>query len=358
MTSEPRGLRAHARGMRAFIGALCVMACLSGRARAQGEHVDDERVDATQSVQYRELIGQALDEFKRKNWPESRVLFRRAHAISPSARTQRGIGMVSYEMRDYPDAVVALSSALSDSRQALTDAQRSECENLLSRARTFVGTYVLTLEPAQANVMLDGAPLVREADGRVLVPFGSHTLRATADGYAESITRLSVQGGEQGELRVTLNRPDAVAQPSVVEKNVAVAPPTSLATEPEPRNDRFLGHGLRYSWIALGTTAALGAASAIVWFTGQHKVDDLNDKCGTQASLGTPCQRGTLDVSGPHRYEHATTALLGMTGAALVATGVLVSLEWPTEKRRRASRAPAHLALDVAPQRVSLRGSF
>ena len=100
---------------------------------------------------YKELIEQALTEFKLKNWPEARVLFRRAHELNPNARTLRGLGVVSFEMRDYQQAVRQLSLALVDTRQPLTDVQRSECEGLLGRARTFVGSYSLRVTPATAK---------------------------------------------------------------------------------------------------------------------------------------------------------------------------------------------------------------
>ena len=132
---------------------------------------------------YKEQIEQALTEFRLKNWAEARVLFRRAHELNPNARTLRGLGVVSFEMRDYQQAVQHLSYALVDTRQPLTDAQRAECEGLLSRARTFVGSYALHVTPATAQATLDGAPLVRDHEGMVLVPLGEHTLRATAEQF-------------------------------------------------------------------------------------------------------------------------------------------------------------------------------
>src|SRR4051794_16670861 len=110
MNSELPASRARG-GILAFALLLCVVACLSrsAGARAQAD-------GAAEASEYRELIEQALSEFKHKNWPEARVLFRRAHELSPNARTLRGMGVVSYEMRDYVHAVLELSSALVDAR--------------------------------------------------------------------------------------------------------------------------------------------------------------------------------------------------------------------------------------------------
>jgi hypothetical protein len=347
-------------GMLACWVAICGLACLGvpRTARAQAEP------EVSQSGPYRELIEQALGEFKHKNWPEARVLFRRAHELSPSARTQRGLGVVSYEMRDYVSAVVWLSAALVDSRQQLTDAQRKECQTLLARSRTFVGSYALTVEPADAEVKLDGAPLVRDGEGRVLVSFGEHQLRASAPGFQDSVSKLVVQGGEQSELRVALS-PMALA--AAASPREIPRPPPSLAAselvEPAaPPHSRRAG-GLRYTWVAAGASAAFGAAALGTWFAGDGKLEQLDDRCARAASLGSPCVRGGVDTSGVQRFERATNALLGLSGAALVATAVLLALEWPRERAdaRAAHDTPGRdrkLALELGPQRLSLRGSF
>jgi hypothetical protein len=353
MNSEKPASRARG-GILASAALVCVLAFVVGSPVAEAQPNN-----TAEAGEYRELIEQALSEFKHKNWPEARVLFRRAHELSPNARTLRGMGVVSYEMRDYVHAVLELSSALSDARQPLTDAQRKECETLLGRSRTFVGAFVLKLEPATADVTLDGSPPVRDHEGRILVSFGEHTLRAVAPGFQDATSKLAVQGGEQGELRVVLYRPQALASAtpaSSVEKTVRSEAPAPLSTPSsnEPaRSRRFIGHGLRYGWVALGAGALLGAGAAASWFVGQGKVDDLDASCGRLANAGVACRRGDVDTSAIKRYERATTALLGLTGAAVIAAGVLFSLEWPTERRREQK-----LALDVAPQRISVRGNF
>jgi hypothetical protein len=323
----------------ACIVCICAIACGfssgSSRARAQEE---------AGSSEYRTLIDQALSEFGHKNWPEARVLFRRAHELNPNARTLRGMGLTSYEMRDYVNAVLQLSAALEEKRQPLTEAQRKECEQLLARSRTFVGAYALTLEPAQAVITLDGATPVRDGAGRVLVPFGEHTFKASAPDYLDETHKLSVQGGEQSELTITLRKPQ-LASAAAVEPP---ANPFGKRSTPEPV--RVKTGGLKYSYVALGATAAFGAAAVGTWFAGQGKLDDLDRDCAERATGATPCVRGGVDTGGVKTLERTTNALLGLTGAALVATAVLATIEWPRERRT--------YALELGPQRFSLRGSF
>jgi hypothetical protein len=325
---------------------------------AAGEARGEPAGNAAGGAEYLELIEQALSEFKHKNWPEARVHFRRAHELNPNARTLRGMGVVSYEMRDYVQAVIALSAALVDARQPLTDAQKKECSALLARARTFIGSYDLALEPARAEVTVDGAELVRDADGRVLVAFGEHTLQASAPGFQSSTSKLAVQGGEHGELRIVLYRAGETADGQGatplgrVEKTVEQPPSdeASPAAASDRRDDaRFMGGGLRYTWVALGASAAFGGAAAAVWFSGERKLDDLTADCEAARAQGSPCRRGALDVSTLRRFERSTNALLGLSAVSLATAALLATFEWPRERK---------LALDVGPRRLSLRGSF
>jgi hypothetical protein len=320
-------------------------------AESGGTNGDKGRRDSsggdTGSAAYREFIEQGLAEFKLQNWPEARVLFRRAHELNPNARTARSIGMVSFEMREYVPAVIALTEALADTRQPLTSAQRKECEALLLRAQTFVGSFVLNLTPAQLVMTVDGSAPVRDAEGRLLVAFGEHTLQASAPDY-ETVTRvLTVEGGETKPLEIVLRR--AAPQPLAVvqEADQRVAPRHDIvvgATAPETMTPAREG-GLRYTWVALGASAAFGAAAVGTWMIGQQKFDTLRDQC----EAGGGCVRGETDVSAPERLSRTTNVLLGLSAASLVAAVVLLPIEWPRERR---------VTLGVGPSQLSVRGSF
>src|SRR5688572_4251575 len=90
---------------------------------------------AAQDASYDALIRQALVEYEATRYEEARALFRRAHQVSPNPRTLRGIGMSSYELRDYPAAFRALRDALAmtGGDRALTPAHRVHVEQLLGR---------------------------------------------------------------------------------------------------------------------------------------------------------------------------------------------------------------------------------
>lgn len=347
--SRARG-RASARGLLLVAVWVCAMTAGTGRLAAQ---------DAGSEAAYKELIEQALSEFKHKNWPEARILFTRAHELNPNARTLRGMGIVSFEMRDYLNGVINLKAALEDTRQPLTDAQRKECETLLTRARAYVGVYTLKLEPQDAQVLLDGDVPTRDEENHMLVPFGEHTLSAKAPGYQDGSTRLNVQGGERGEVSLVLQTEPAPVAVAVLPVGAANEPaqPVATSTNPypaEPATSRandggFRGHGLKYTWVALGASAVFGGTAAVMWTLGDKELKDLDDACQTRAAGADPCTPDNTSTEKVDRFEKLTNASLGLSAAALVAAGVLMGLEWPRER---------NLSVGLSPQALFVRGAF
>jgi hypothetical protein len=334
---------------RLLVALVCTAVLGLGPARASAQAGRDEGA-------YKELVEQALSEFKHKNWPEARVLFMRAHELNPNARTLRGMGVVSYEMRDYLNAAVNLRAALEDRRQPLTDAQRKECEGLLTRARTYVGVFTLKLDPLDAHVLLDGAEITRDDEGHVLLPFGEHTISARAPGRLEASTRLTVQGSERGEITLTL--PSDAPTPALA---VAAAPaPAAVAAAQEsaaprpapaaaPRDDGFVGHGLKYTWVALGASALFGGGAVALWYVGDDKLAKLDEQCRVRADGSNPCTKSNTDTSEIKLYQTLTNVSIGVSAAALATAGILMGLEWPRERR---------LAFGIGDKSVSLRGAF
>src|SRR6266704_960888 len=73
--------------------------------------------EPSESAQYRALLEEAVTEYDARHYEEARALFRRAHEVSPNARTLRGIGMASFELREYIEALRSLEGSLADKRR-------------------------------------------------------------------------------------------------------------------------------------------------------------------------------------------------------------------------------------------------
>lgn len=164
--------------------------------------------------EYRDAIRQALTEFDASRWEEARVLFQRAHDIYPNARTLRGIGMASFEMRDYVAADGALTAALLSEERPLDRRQRSAVEELLARNRQFLGRVMVVVRPRDAELQVDLRPAEIDDDGYLLLAVGEHTLTATREGYRPATHRLDVEGSGEQEVRLVLDEERAEEGPA------------------------------------------------------------------------------------------------------------------------------------------------
>lgn len=153
-----------------------------------------------QDSEYQTTIEQALAEFDRGSYREALAMFRRAHELRPSARTLRGLGMASYELRAYVDAVGYFGEALASTENPLTDEQRTELTALLERARTYVGRFRVEPDPADAVVRVDG----NDVGHTVVLDIGPHTVAASAPGREPLTREITVAGGENTTLELTL----------------------------------------------------------------------------------------------------------------------------------------------------------
>jgi hypothetical protein len=92
---------------------LCACA-LAGGAPPRGEAQDG----AVEVPGYREAIDEALAEYAAQNFLEAMSMFARAHKLSPSARTLRGLGSASFELHRYSESVSFLEQALASEQSA------------------------------------------------------------------------------------------------------------------------------------------------------------------------------------------------------------------------------------------------
>lgn len=266
-----------------ILTALAVLALGASGARAQ------EADEAP--AEYEAIVQQAVDEYLEGRWAEAGALFRRAHAIFPNARTHRGIGMASYELREYPDAVRNLRLALSDERRALPDELRQQTEELLGRAIAFVGIYTLDALPAEATLIVDGHAAEPEPDGTLLLSIGRHDVRVRAAPHAWEAS-FSVRGGENEPLPVVLDVP-AVEAPRATPVAPVVAPPIVERPPPEPPVGGYALIGAGAGLVAIGVALLVaglvdyGTVEGAPFGTSWETLDDAYARGPILAGVGS-----------------------------------------------------------------------
>lgn len=279
------------------------------------------------SAAYRETINAAVAEFAAEHHAEARALFRQAHAMRPNARTLRGIGMCAFELREYAEAVRALSASLTDTRRPLTEEQITQVRAALERANAFVGRFeVIAPDGVLLFVDASSAPTDLEGDGTLLLTLGTHVVAARRDSITLGEARVEVRGGERERIVLTRETPSEPPPPP------AEAPDLVPGIALIATGGALLLTGAILFGVGLADAATVeGARSGTVWSTleGAYTRAPILEGVGA-ASLGLGI--GLAAVGG---------ILLGLEGA----TG-------PEASRRD------HVEVQAGVGSVSLRGSF
>jgi len=282
------------------------------------------------------LIGDAVAEYDAGRYEEARALFRLAHEKQPTARTLRGIGMASFEMRDYIEATRALAASLRDQRRPLTAEQRKHAQALLARAETFVGQFSLKLSPASLSVFVDGRPAMLEGDGSLLLPLGRHELsvRCATCSPNERQLPVDVVGGEKKSLELTLAL--ATAPPATADTTGAAAAGGSVPTLVGGQQDTAGGSGSGHLWLvgAAGVAVVAAGAGALWWRKSQQEINECRSM---EATFAADCTNES-DLSTQRSAAIGTTIALGATA---IVTGVFAAILWPGEQSAPAASSVA-----------------
>jgi hypothetical protein len=267
-----------------------------------------------ESPEYKQAIGQALEEYGLQHYEESRTLFERAHSLDPNARTLRGLGMVEFELRHYVAAEGYLEASLKSTKKALTEEQRAAVTDLLARTKQFIAKYELAVEPeapAGMRVELDGKPVQWDSQEPLSVEAGEHVLRVSAPNADSREVHLDVKGGEQQTLRIELT----------------VRGPQEAVQAPKP----VQGPVRPYKKLGIALTAAGGfvaIAGGVLGVMALSKADDA-------------VTRNDSDADSARTMALVSDVGLGVGVATAVAGIVLLVWKEKPEAQATASRTPS-----------------
>lgn len=303
-------------------GLAFAMVCTAGRARGE----DDPRRARAEAL-YAE--GLRLHDADRE--AEALAKFKEAHAAYPSpnilvslARTEQLLGRHVDALRHYREALK--NPLLNPNHQALVRDHVKGLEAVVGRLRVEA--------PAGAKLAVDGAPLASPAPLRdpVEVDPGAHRVTATPEAGAPLEATVNVRAGEIAtvQLRPAGAAPDA--------PTVGTTPPPSDAERTSPGVARWVVAG---SLVGVGVAGLVGAGVVAASRAGDRDTLDAQQAsspgvCADRASAACAERQDLLDTMAA---KQTTSLVLGVSGAALVAGGVVAFLVWPTSAARVAPYA-------------------
>ena len=238
--------------------------------------------------------------------------------------------------------------------QAQKDAA-SELDALTPR----IPKLVITLDGAQPNevsVNLDGKPLSSALLGEEQpVNPGAHKVSGTR-GAEQTEQALNLVETQKSQVVLHFHgpAPGSASAPAAAAPPAASVPPAAVAATPPPAAGAAGGGSKTLAFVAL----AVGGAGLITGgVTGLIALSKHSDLTNNPACVDARCPPSLQsDVDSFHTMR--TVSSIGfIAGGVFAATGVVLLLTTgsPSQQGERASRA---LALQLAPDNVSLTGSF
>lgn len=314
----------------------------------------DERPEGSEAA-----LDDAVAAFQAGRWADARDAFALAHALAPSARALRGLGMAHFELEEYVDAAIAFESALRETRRSLTERQRSHARSLLEQCYRFVARYTLEPGPSTATMLLDGAPARLsgswpENEATLIVSPGRHDLTVRLSAQREVSRELDAIAGRHQPLILDLHIGPDVDGPTDG-ANLGSLPSETTETPSSATADTPLTDGAEETRAAPAADVMASQVVATRWLVG----------AGTGALvvglglLGAGVARGRGVEDAPHgtewsslsrRFERSPRLVRG--GWAIVGAGAALALVGLVLHARgsdaRDERQTPHLALTAS----------
>jgi len=305
-----------ARGYGFWLGVMLAGALVAGAARAQ----DAQPQVGDAAPGYSEAIAEAVDHYSAGRWRRAQEAFARAHALQPSARTYRGLGLANFYLENFAVAREAFEQALADTRKPLADDQRSELAELLRACERETGRFELRIAPEGARVELDGATIEQRT---LTLDRGDHVIAVSAAAHQPERIVLTVAGGEQRAVEVSLATAER-ATPATIE--AASEGPRPPLVDDYAQSEPTSGDGRVLTWVAAAAVPVFAGVGAGVWFTGKAERDAIEDECAIDRCNAMEGQR-RFDEAGLDAHETWASVSLAASGVALVAAVVLFVVE-------------------------------
>ena len=317
------------KGLRSHVCRTIVAAALPALVMAAGSFTPATAwAQDADIAQARQLGEQAQAAYEAGNYTESEKLWAAAaklYSAAPTltlglARAQVKLGKFVAAQESY-NRIIREWSSVASPKPAFKDALES-AKTEVGAVSSKIASVVLTVEgPTAPVVTIDGQTVPPAAFGlkRPVDP-GTHTVKASADGYRPTEQTFHVAEGGNAEAKVKMEKSGDGAV-AVVPPPGGTAPPSS-PTEPGPEGGSKGGSTKTLALVAFGVGGAGLVVGSITGILALGKHGDLKDKCPDgncpateQSNVDSYKTMGTLSTIG-----FIVAGVGGITGAVLLFT--------------------------------------
>ena len=188
------------------VTALCI-ACwfaLGGRpvraepADAASAGPDAEHTAAAATAEARRHFKLGIKLYQDTNYAGALAEFEAAYAAKPGAGSLQNVALSQKALFRYREAASTLTQLLATHASELSAGEQTAVRDAITELNGLVGSIVVTVDPADAKVTLDGRPVSpSEMHAGIDLNVGEHSLVADLPGYARLARVISVPSGQR-----------------------------------------------------------------------------------------------------------------------------------------------------------------
>ncbi len=295
-------------------------ACLAASPDAAAQPGDPRPaagVGSTPSDQADTLFRKGNELYKLEKWTEAEAAYRAAWDLKKTHDIASNLGHTAVKLGKYRDAAELYDFALRHHPPTVTGAEKKRefVQRGLADAAKHVGTVRVKVDPAGAEVSIDGKPIgTSPLEADVFVEPGRHALIAKLAGHADAQQAIEATPGSVQETRIVLGAGGAIPA------SAPPAPAAKGAAKPPAAGDEAPSIGI----LVAGSVLAVGGLVAGGVFTGMAngKSGDL-DRLHGELGGGTSACQGTGAV-GPRCTELSEARDAGKTYSSVAVTTFVI----------------------------------
>ena len=299
---------------------------------------------------------------QKKDWASAYQAFDESFALRASHDTAANLAQAAFKLNRFAVAAQPFSVALRMMPTSEPPKRKAAVERAFEEAKKEVTAVSVTVEPADARVLVDGTPQPLDA---VFLEPGEHTIEARAAGFeAKREQVVAVKGGER-QLAFRLQK---LAAPGGGEGGAAPVPDGGQ----QPRPPEGAAGGDKPDDSSTKTTVLIAGAGLTVLSLGvgigfgldsRAATDDaeaLSSKLGANGCSGSTsgADCASLQEKRDRANRNANIATIGFVGTGVFgAATAVIWLAWPDAKPKSA-RAVQVTPVLGASSGLAIRGKF
>jgi hypothetical protein len=226
------------------IGLAACSASLTGHAQADGNAG--------------ELLRRGVQLRREHRNEEALDLFERSYSAAPTPVARAQIALAEQALGLWLAAERDLDGALESAHDSWIDSHRRPLEEARQEVQRHLAWLTVVVDARDAEVELDGTPLVAGSEQRIAR--GARLLTVRANGYLPDTRRLEIGAGTHGRVEVTLALREAAALPAPAGPGIFAETPPRPAWNQEARSPGIIP-------AALGGLGVAGLAAGALFGT-------------------------------------------------------------------------------------------